>query len=89
MRSLDGRSVGNEKEVRSESSKLGMDHIRIFMPIVDANPHLNPRELFPRQDDGETYLSKGAEPGQNASPNPSAVLAFWWRENFDSRFFDG
>ena len=32
-------------------------------------------------------LSEGAQPSEDASPNPRAVLAFWWCRYLDSHIF--
>jgi hypothetical protein len=72
--------------------KLGVDDIRILVPVVDAHPHLLFRTVsvtWPNhQDTSRTDLSKRAEPRQNAPANPGRVLALGRRKDLYPHVLD-
>jgi hypothetical protein len=72
--------------------KLGVDNVRILMPVVNAHPHLSHvshLSLNSQPRTRTTYLPKRAQPRQNTAPNPRRVLPLRRREDLDPHILDG
>jgi len=57
---------------RGLETALLVNNIRIFLVLFRANPHLLERR----------------KTSEDATSNPSAVLAFWWCVDFNLHIFD-
>ena len=72
--------------------KLGVDNVRILMPVVNAHPHLphvSHHSLNPQTKTRTTYLPKRAQPRQNTASNPRRVLPLRRREDLGPHILDG
>ncbi len=81
------------------SGELGVDNVRVLVPVVDADPHLSPGGSWEvskttsgageraRQKD-IPHLSKRAQPRQNAPADPRRVLALGRGKDLDAHVFD-
>ena len=75
------------------SSELGVNDVGVFVPVVDAHPHL-PSVVSSSSQSTQgrkirTCLSECAQPGENAAPDPRAVLALGRRKDLDAHVLDG
>ncbi len=85
-RTRDPQSRGQRLDLR----ELGMNDVGVFMPVVDADPHLFWRQshLKCRHQQATTYLSECTQSCQDTSSNPSTVLPLRRRKYLDSHVLD-
>lgn len=68
--------------------KLRMYDLRIFMPIVDIDPHLQEYiSLSQRSQRCMTCLSKSTQTGKNTAAYPCAILPLRGRKDLDPHVF--
>lgn len=70
------------------SSQFSVNDIRVFVPIVNAHPHLHMSVRARNTQFMENYLSECAQTSKNTASNPSRVLSLWRCKDLNSHVLD-